>query len=67
MQKEMERISVSQDTIGEEMCYYAGKDARQGTVLRVSRTMNSAMKSAFHILPFMYFWLDYDCNSMASV
>lgn len=42
------------DTIGEEMCYYAEK-MPDGTVLRVSRTMNSAMKSAFHILPFMVF------------
>lgn len=42
------------DTIGEEMCYYAEKMS-DGTVLRVSRTMNSAMKSAFHILPFMIF------------
>lgn len=42
------------DTIGEEMCYYAEK-MPDGTVLRVSRTMNSAMKSAFHILPFMIF------------
>ena len=42
------------DTIGEEMCYYAEK-MPDGTVLRVSRTMNSAMKSAFHILPFMAF------------
>ena len=42
------------DTIGEEMCYYAEKMS-DGTVLRVSRTMNSAMKSAFHILPFMVF------------
>ena len=36
------------------MCYYAEKMS-DGTVLRVSRTMNSAMKSAFHILPFMIF------------
>lgn len=42
------------DTIGEEMCYYAEK-MPDGTVLRVSRTMNSAMKSAFYILPFMIF------------
>ena len=42
------------DMIGEEMCYYAEK-MPDGTVLRVSRTMNSAMKSAFHILPFMIF------------
>ena len=42
------------DTIGEEMCYYAEK-MPDGTVLRVSRTMNSAMKSAFRILPFMAF------------
>lgn len=42
------------NTIGEEMCYYAEK-MPDGTVLRVSRTMNSAMKSAFHILPFMIF------------
>ncbi len=42
------------DTIGQEMCYYAEK-MPDGTVLRVSRTMNSAMKSAFHILPFMIF------------
>ena len=42
------------DTIGEEMCYYAEK-MPDGTVLRVSRTMNSAMKSAFHSLPFMIF------------
>ena len=42
------------DTIGEEMCYYAEK-MPDGTLLRVSRTMNSAMKSAFHILPFMIF------------
>ena len=42
------------DTIGEEMCYYAEK-MPDDTVLRVSRTMNSAMKSAFHILPFMIF------------
>ena len=42
------------DTIGEEMCYYAEK-MPDDTVLRVSRTMNSAMKSAFHILPFMAF------------
>ena len=42
------------DTIGEEMCYYAEK-MPDGTVLRVSKTMNSAMKSAFHILPFMIF------------
>ena len=42
------------DPIGEEMCYYAEK-MPDGTVLRVSRTMNSAMKSAFHILPFMIF------------
>ena len=42
------------DTIGEEMCYYAEK-MQDGTVLRVSRTMNSALKSAFHILPFMIF------------
>ena len=42
------------DTIGEELCYYAEK-MPDGTVLRVSRTMNSAMKSAFHILPFMIF------------
>ena len=42
------------DTIGEEMCYYAEK-MPDGTGLRVSRTMNSAMKSAFHILPFMIF------------
>ena len=42
------------DTIGEEMCYYAEK-MPDGTVLRVSRMMNSAMKSAFHILPFMIF------------
>lgn len=42
------------DTIGEEMCYYAEKMS-DGTVLRVSRTMNSALKSAFNILPFMAF------------
>ncbi len=42
------------DTIGEEMCYYAEK-MQDGTVLRVSRTMNSALKSAFNILPFMIF------------
>lgn len=40
------------DTVGEEMCYYAER-MPDGTVLRVSRSMNSAMKSAFHILPFM--------------
>ena len=42
------------DTIGEEMCYYAEKMS-DGTVLRVSRTMNSALKSAFNILPYMAF------------
>lgn len=42
------------DTIGQEMCYYAEK-MTDGTVLRVSRTMNSALKSAFNILPFMIF------------
>lgn len=40
------------DTIGEEMCYYAEK-LPDGTVLRVSKSMNSALKSAFHILPYM--------------
>lgn len=40
------------DTVGKEMYYYA-KRLSDGTVLRVSKTMNSAWKSALNLLPIM--------------
>lgn len=40
------------DTVGKEMLYYA-KKLSDGTVLRVSKTMDSALRSALQILPMM--------------
>lgn len=40
------------DTIGKEMFYYARK-LPDGTVLRVSKTIDTAVQSAVNILPFM--------------